>query len=156
MDRIWQLLVTHHNFLLLYHNNPQKSDYMPLSFQFIASGNKLNPLPINTFKAKSFFAKIPRKTNVLQRIPFHFPFYLLFLSNLPLYEGNLRFRAFLYKSQDVIHHAVRLGSMSHYGRHDNHNRLMDVLLIRFGYRHSISASYFSQQTFTTILFSFNE
>ena len=55
MDRIWQLLVTHHNFLLLYHNNPQKSDYIPLSFQFIASGNKLNPLPINTFKAKPFF-----------------------------------------------------------------------------------------------------
>ena len=85
-----------------------------------------------------------RKTTVSRRIFACLSTYLLFLSDLPLHGNNIRFRAVLYKSQDVIHQAVCLSGMSHYSRHANHNRLMDILLFRFGCRHGISTSYFSQ------------
>ena len=85
-----------------------------------------------------------RKTTVSRRIFACLSTYLLFLSDLPLHGNNIRFRAVLYKSQDVIHQAVRLSGMSHYSRHANHNRLMDILLSCFSCRYGISASYLSQ------------
>ena len=84
-----------------------------------------------------------RKTTVSRRIFACLSTYLLFLSDLPLHGNNLCLRTALHKSQDIIHHAIRLGSMSHYGRHADHNRLVDILLIDFGCRNSISASYLS-------------
>ena len=88
-----------------------------------------------------------RKTTVSRRIFACLSTYLLFLSDLPLHGNNIRFRAVLYKSQDVIHQAVCLSGMSHYSRHANHNRLMDILLSCFSCRYGISASYLSQQAF---------
>ena len=37
----------------------------------------------------------------------------------------------LHESQDIIHQPVRLSGMSHYGRHSDHNRLVDILLSCF-------------------------
>lgn len=110
----------------------------------------LNPEKPSSYHPGSFHKiqkKIPRKTNISRRISPCLSTYLLFLSDLPLHGNNLCLRTALHKGQDIIQHTVRLSSMSHYARHTDHNRLVDVLLTRFGRRYSIPASYLSQQTF---------
>ena len=55
----------------------------------------------------------------------------LVLPDLPVYRDNLRFGTALYKSQDVIHHTVRLVIVGCNGCNPDHNGLMDILFSCF-------------------------